>query len=119
MNGNKYANSLLDPRSIAKHYTVKSTSLSYQYDILNLLSSPNGQFDDKKSGIKRHYTEAFCMRPDVYQALLDLANNNEQEKAAETIINAIKAGNNSDLHLTIKGYTQNEGLSKFIHEDLN
>lgn len=57
------------------------------------------------------------MRPDIYQALIDLAKNKD-EKAAQTIIDAVKLNNTDDLSLTIKGYAQNEGLSKFIFEDL-
>lgn len=53
----------------------------------------------------------------MYQALIDLAKNKDQ-KSADTIIEAIKANNKEDLCLTIKGYAQLEGLSKFIHEDL-
>ena len=58
------------------------------------------------------------MRPDVYQALLDLAHDKDREAAAQTLVKAIKTNNSENLHLTIKGYVQNEGLSKFIHEDL-
>ena len=57
------------------------------------------------------------MRPQVYQALIDLAKNKDQ-KSADIIIDAIKQNNKDDLCLTIKGYTQLNGLSKFIHEDI-
>ena len=57
------------------------------------------------------------MRPDVYQALIDLAKHKDQ-KAAEIIVNAIKQNNQEDLSLTIKGYSQNQGLSAFIFDDL-
>ena len=53
----------------------------------------------------------------MYQALIDLAKNKDQ-KSADVIIEAIKANNKDDLCLTIKGYAQLEGLSKFIHEDI-
>ena len=55
-----HANALVDPRAIARHYVVKSTSLSNgPLDG----GSPPGTLDETKSGIKRHYTEAFAMRP--------------------------------------------------------
>ena len=44
------------------------------------------------------------MRPQVYQALIDLAKNKDQ-KSADIIIDAIKQNNKDDLCLTIKGYT--------------
>lgn len=106
------ANALLDPRAMAMHYVVKSTALQNTWG-----ASPLGEFHEEKSGIKRHYTEAFVMRPGVYQALIDLAKNKD-EKSAQTIIDAVKANNSEDVALTIKGYKQNEGLSKFIFEDL-
>lgn len=106
-------NSLVDPSAMAKHYVVKSTSLPTE----SRGPSAPGEFDEKKSGIKRHYTEAFVMRPNVLEALISLAQNKD-EKSAQTIIDAVKQNNSKDLCLTIKGYKRNEGLSKFLHEDL-
>ena len=54
--------SLVDIRYIGRHYLVKSLS-----------HSSTREFDRIKNGIKRHYTEAFCMRPSVYLGILDLA----------------------------------------------
>ena len=51
--------SLEDISMIAKHYTVKSTE------------HPQG-YNDGGMGIKRHYTEAFCLRSDIYKNLLML-----------------------------------------------
>ena len=106
-------NSLVDPRAMARHYVVKSTSLPSE----SQGPSPAGELEENKSGIKRHYTEAFVMRPEVLQAFIDFAKEKD-EKNAQIIIDAVKANNRDDLHLTIKGYTRNNGLSKFIHEDL-
>ena len=68
-------NSLLNPTCIAKHYVVKSTALPQRANALELVKdgrllsdtqvSKSGQYDANMSGIKRHYTEAFAMRPAV------------------------------------------------------
>mmetsp|Transcript_2610 Transcript_2610/g.4039 ORF Transcript_2610/g.4039 Transcript_2610/m.4039 type:complete len:124 (-) Transcript_2610:716-1087(-) len=52
---------LVDYRQIAKHYLIKSTSHPY-----TRLPSNTGQFQNEKQGIRRHYTEAFSMRKQVY-----------------------------------------------------
>lgn len=52
------------------------------------------------------------MRPGVYQALIDLANKKDVDQAVKTIKDAVHENNMNDLALTIKGYVQNEGLSK-------
>lgn len=49
--------SLEDFNQIAKHYLVKSTA----HPRASSNSSP-GYFKESDQGIKRHYTEAFCMR---------------------------------------------------------
>ena len=67
--------SLLDTRNIGKHYLVKSTTHRYTRGG----PSPDGEFEDRKGGIKRHYTEAFCMREEVYQSLLKLANSSDSD----------------------------------------
>ena len=70
------------------------------------------------SGIKRHYTEAFAMRPAIKEALLSLAKNKD-EASAKVIYDAIKANNTNDVSVTIKGYAQNKGLSDFIFKDID
>jgi len=54
--------SLVDIRYIGRHYLLKSTSHPSTLGI----RSPTGSFDAVKTGIKRHYTEAFCMRANVF-----------------------------------------------------
>jgi len=56
---------------IGKHYLVKSTS----HPKSSLFPSLNGEFDERKPGTKRHYTEAFCMRKNVFELLMKLAKN--------------------------------------------
>ena len=49
---------LSDMGYIGKHYMVKSTS----HPSTKGTPSDIKEFDPSKTGIKRHYTEAFCMR---------------------------------------------------------
>lgn len=61
--------SLLDIRYIGRHYLVKSTSHRQSRGA----TTEKGHFDISLPGIKRHYTEAFCMRPNVHDSILELA----------------------------------------------
>jgi hypothetical protein len=81
--------------------------------------SPAGEFTDDKAGISRHYSEAFCMGKPVYESLLKLAANPSDSDAAATIVAQIKKGYASDMCLTIKDYKKVEGLSNFIHRDID
>lgn len=64
-------------------------------------------------GIKRQYTEAFCMRKDVYDAILKLVAGDNSE--AKLLGDRMVENNQNDLCLTIKNYSINEGLSSHIH----
>ena len=61
--------SLLDPLQIGKHFLVKSTS----HPITKGGASENGIFEENKIGIKRQYTNAFCMRNEIYENIIRLA----------------------------------------------
>ena len=84
-------------RNVAKHYTVKTSSLGW-------FATERGFYDSKKHGHRRHYTEAFAMRPEVYNALIQLASGNNQEEAAESLKKCLNTNNSGDLALTIKRY---------------
>jgi hypothetical protein len=58
---------------IARHYTVKITSHER-------LGKSSLAFNAGDIGIKRHYTEAFCLRKDIYNNLIALADPNLQLK---------------------------------------
>lgn len=60
---------ILDVRNVAKHYLVKTSCLGW-------FATERGFYDPKKHGHKRHYTEAFAMRPGVYNSLISLAAGN-------------------------------------------
>ena len=60
---------LKDFSSLGRHYLIKSTS----HPKTQGGPSPSGEFDPKRHGIKRHYTECFCMRSLVYENLLKIA----------------------------------------------
>lgn len=64
----KYACALVDHTQIGRHYLVKSSSHSKTLGG----PAPQGSFDGRKHGIKRHYTEAFAMRQNVYDSLLKI-----------------------------------------------
>jgi hypothetical protein len=51
-----------------------------------------GEFTDEKPGISRHYTEAFCMRKQVYESILRLAENPSDLEASNVILEQIKKG---------------------------
>lgn len=104
--------SLLDIRNIGKHYLVKSTT----HRITRGGPSPDGEFEDRKQGIKRHYTEAFCMRKEVFESLLKIADDSNDAEALESIQKSVKDNNIDNLCLTIKNYQLEKGLSKYIHE---
>jgi cytochrome b involved in lipid metabolism len=65
---------LIDISQIGRHYLVKTTSHP-----LNIPCTVPGSFDQNVAGIKRHYTEAFCMRNDVYLNLLNLGSDDDQK----------------------------------------
>lgn len=97
-------------RNVAKHYLVKTSCLGW-------FATEPGFYDAKKHGHKRHYTEAFAMRPEVYESLLALAAGDDQS-AADTLQKAMEQNNTHDLALTIKRYAVG-GLSELIHDDLD
>jgi len=59
---------------IARHYTVKNTSHER-------LGKSSFAFNAGDIGIKRHYTEAFCLRKDIYNNLIALAEPNMESNA--------------------------------------
>ena len=61
--------SLLDIKQIGKHYLVKSTGNMADFKDAYMPV----KFHKHKNGIKRHYTEAFCMRKQVKQIIIDMA----------------------------------------------
>jgi hypothetical protein len=108
---------LADLRSIGRHYVIKSTSHPHVID-----PSGVGEFEDKKYGIRRHYTEAFCMRRDIYDNLIRLSKKHSLEegaRAAYEISWAIKKANEDSICLTLKDYKIEYGLSNFISKDID
>jgi len=74
--------------------------------------TPLKEFDPEKCGIKRQYTEAFCMRKDVYNALINI----EKDPSLHDYLNACMEQNNQkDLCLSIKNYSRDFGLSAHVH----
>lgn len=49
---------LMDTSQIGRHYLIKSTSHPKTFGG----ASESGTYEETKHGIKRHYTECFCMR---------------------------------------------------------
>ena len=96
---------------MGKHYLVKSTS----HPVTRGGPSADGEFDDYKVGIKRQYSQSFCMRTDIYEALLKLADDQNDSEALEQIKSTIK-DSKDDVYLTIKNYKFESGLSNYIHE---
>lgn len=81
-----------------------------------------GEFETGKYGIRRHYTEAFAMRKDIYNNLIKLCNKptlEEGAKAAYEVAACIKKANEDSVCLTIKNYRIKYGLSSFIFDDIN
>lgn len=127
-NSNANNNALYNPLIAGKHYLVKTTAalplevrqgkskVWADYQKESDIEETSG-FWPSRIGIKRHYTEAFSMRPDVKEALVSLAFNKDAE-SAEKLVNAICKSNKDSIALTIKCYAGNEGLSNFIFEDL-
>ena len=58
--GRKEVCSLVDPTQIGKHYRVRC-------------NKTEGTFSEEIPGISRHYSEAFCMRKNIYENILKLA----------------------------------------------
>ena len=54
------------------------------------------------------------MRKDIYEALLKLADDQNDSEALEQAKNTIK-DSQDDVYLTIKNYKSESGLSNFIH----
>ena len=114
----KYKCSLLDYNQIAKHYTVCSTSHPRV-----LGASTPGTYDQNRHGVRRHYTEAFTMRKQVYEGILNLCENSptiqsdETANQGEDLKELISQANSGDLCLTIKNYNLSMGLATYIHED--
>lgn len=55
------------------------------------------------------------MRKDIYEALLKLADDQNDSEALDQIKNTIK-DSPDDVYLTIKNYKHESGLSNYIHE---
>lgn len=100
---------LFDFSSIGQHFLVKSTSFNR--------ASPSGSFDKDKGGVKRQYTQAFTMIPEVYQLLIKLANDPSNSQTKLELKGHISNLDNDSLYLTLKSYDL--GLSSYIHEDLS
>jgi hypothetical protein len=62
---------LIDPRTIGKHYLVDS-QISLGRNTNRCCPLSGG-----KLGIKRHYTQAYCMKFDVHESILKLSQNKE------------------------------------------
>lgn len=73
----QYACPIIDHTSVARHYLIKSTSHP------ETLGGPSreGEFDDTRHGIRRQYTECFCMRRNVYESILKIGRNPENSAA--------------------------------------
>jgi len=98
-----YACPLVDHTSVARHYLIKSTSHP------NTLggTSREGEFDDTKHGIRRQYTECFCMRKNVYESLLKIGKQPENSAAEIRFIkHAINVYNSNGVCLSIKAYEE-------------
>ena len=61
---------------MGKHYRVKTTGET---------------FSDKIQGISRHYSEAFCMRKNIYENILKLVDNPSDTDATKKIIEEINS----------------------------
>jgi hypothetical protein len=59
---------------------VKSTA----HPKVSRISNP-GYFRDSERGIRRHYTEAFCMREEVYKNLIKLSETHDNEEAMTVV----------------------------------
>jgi len=106
-----YACPIIDHTSVARHYLIKSTSHP------GTLGGPSreGEFDDTRHGIRRQYTECFCMRNNVYESLLKIGRQPENAQAEIKFIkHAINVYNSNGVCLSIKAYEENTGLSSFI-----
>lgn len=86
---------------MGKYYLIKSTSHP-----VNIKGSTKvGQFDDKRVGITRQYSDCFVMRKGVYQALLRIGSdpiNSRNEKEALRAL--ILKGDSDGFYLSIKNY---------------
>ena len=70
-NGNAQPCPLLQLTDIGKHYMVKSTS----HPKTKGGPSNIGEIEEGKFGIRRQYTECFCMRKQVYDNLIAIGRN--------------------------------------------
>lgn len=106
-----YACPLVDHTSVARHYLIKSTSHPKTLGG----ASREGEFDDTRHGIRRQYTECFCMRKNIYESLLKIGKQPENSAAEIRFIkHAINVYNSNGVCLSIKAYEENTGLSSFI-----
>ena len=106
-----YACPIIDHPSVARHYLIKSTSHP------GTLGGPSreGEFNDRKHGIRRQYTECFCMRKNIYESILKIGRDPENSKAEVNFIkHAANQYNQNGVCLSIKAYEDNSGLSSFI-----
>lgn len=106
-----YACPLIDHTSVARHYLIKSTSHP------ETLGGPSreGEFDDTRHGIRRQYTECFCMRKNVYESILKIANQPDNSQAEIKFLkHAVNQYNANGVCLSIKAYEEHTGLSTFI-----
>ena len=72
---------ILDFSSIGQHFLLKTTS----HPATRGGSTPAGTLDRNKGGLKRQYTQAFCMISGVYENLLRLAADPTDADAAAAI----------------------------------
>lgn len=96
---------LIDFTQMGKHYRVKT-------------NKTEGKFSDELPGISRHYSEAFCMRKNVYENILKLVENPQDADATQKIVDEVKMFW-SNVCLTIKDYKTETGLSNLIHNDIS
>jgi hypothetical protein len=102
---------IVDFSSIGQHFLLKSTSHPSTLGG----SSPAGDLDHNKGGIKRQYTQAFCMISTIYDNLVKLGLDPSDSTAAAEISNVIEEANPECCYLTIKNYAAAGGLSHFVH----
>ena len=101
---------ITDLSQIGKHYLFKNTS----HESTRGGGSALGEVDSLKGGIKRQYTRAFCMQPQVYQSLISIANNPNDSTAVDNLKTSLSSRSDKVV-VTIKDYNQYKGLSDLIH----
>lgn len=104
-----YTCSLIDHTQIGRHYLVKSSSHPKTLGG----PAPDGVFDESKHGIKRHYTECFAMRQDVYDSIIKIGRDfTNCDAEVSALKQAIRKFNQETLCISIKNYYQFHGLSE-------